>query len=86
MVMLCTLKIVKRVTCEVLLCEQIYFERLKLEKEEGRGLNEGDNVSEKLAEKRKKFNEVHGFSTVLNLINLLGLTAHAWHLAHRLWL
>jgi hypothetical protein len=53
---------------------KIYLDRLRLEKEEGRGM------SENLQEKQKKFNEVHGFSAILNLLSLAGLTYHGWNM------
>jgi hypothetical protein len=53
---------------------KIYLEKLKVEKEEGRGV--GDNQSEK----QKKFDEVHGFSAILNLLSLAGLTYHGWNM------
>lgn len=45
-----------------------------MEKEEGRG------ISENLQEKQKKFSEVHGFSAILNLLSLAGLTYHGWNM------
>jgi len=73
---------------------QVMFERLKVEKEEGRGL---DNVAspmetkllmeehkKKLASINQQFKTLHNYSSALNLISLGGLTCHLWHLAHRL--
>jgi hypothetical protein len=54
---------------------KIYLERLRLEKEEGRGID-----SASMAEKQQKFNEVHGFSALLNLLSVLGLTYHGWNM------
>lgn len=62
---------------------QIYLDRLRLEKEEGRGLNPADNVNEELDEKNKKFKELHGYSATLNLLSLAGLTYHAWNMVSR---
>lgn len=53
---------------------KIYLERLRMEKEEGRGM------SDNLTDKQKKFNEVHGFSSILNLLSLAGLTYHGWRM------
>jgi hypothetical protein len=50
---------------------KIYLERLKMEKEEGRGISE---------DKQKKFNEMHGFSAILNLLSVAGLTYHGWNM------
>lgn len=57
-----------------------------MEKEEGRGLSDAaaDNVNEELAEKNKKFKELHGYSASLNLLSLAGLTYHAWNIVSRL--
>jgi hypothetical protein len=65
---------------------KIYLDRLRLEKEEGRGLSDAaaDNVNEELAEKNKKFKELHGYSASLNLLSLAGLTYHAWNIVSRL--
>jgi hypothetical protein len=65
---------------------KIYLDRLRLEKEEGRGLSDAaaDNVNEELANKDKKFKELHGYSASLNLLSLAGLTYHAWHIDSRL--
>jgi hypothetical protein len=70
------------------------FERLKIEKEEGRGLEtplspmDGKQLMEeykkKLTSIDQQFKALHGYSSALNLINLGGLTCHLWHLAHRL--
>lgn len=62
---------------------QLYLDRLKLEKEEGKGLNPGDHVSEELDEKNQKFKELHGYSATLNLLSLAGLTYHAWNMVSR---
>jgi len=64
---------------------QIYLDRLRLEKEEGKGLNSTENVSEELDEKNKKFKELHGYSATLNLLSLLGLTYHAWNMVTRVY-
>jgi len=73
---------------------QVMFERLKVEKEEGRGLentvNELDATQLKLDQQEKvktinqQFKTLHGYSSALNLISLGGLTFHLWHLANRL--
>ena len=70
------------------------FERLKVEKEEKRGLEHATNPADakKLMEDQKKrlvsineeFKLLHGYSSALNLISLGGLTCHLWHLANRL--
>jgi hypothetical protein len=66
---------------------QIYLDRLRLEKEEGRGLSDaaGDNVNEELAEKDKKFKELHGYSASVNLLSLAGLAYHGWNMVSRLY-
>lgn len=73
---------------------KVMFERLKVEKEEGRGLenavNELDAKQLKLDQQEKvksinqQFKTLHGYSSALNLISLGGLTFHLWHLANRL--
>ena len=73
---------------------QVMFERLKVEKEEGRGLENATNPADakQLMEDQKKklvsineqFKSLHGYSSALNLISLGGLTAHLWHLANHL--
>lgn len=70
------------------------FERLKVEKEEGRGLENAVNPldakqlmeeqKKKLASINQQFKTLHGYSSALNLISLGGLTCHLWHLANRL--
>jgi hypothetical protein len=64
---------------------------MKLEKEEGRGLDYNTRTSPllqhgegKLEASNQQFKILHGFSTILNLASLAGLTLHAWHLAHHL--
>jgi hypothetical protein len=42
-------------------------------------------MSENLTEKQKKFNEVHGFSAILNLLSLAGLTYHGWNMVPALF-
>lgn len=66
---------------------KIYLDRLRLEKEEGRGLSDaaGDNVNEELAEKDKKFKELHGYSASVNLLSLAGLAYHGWNMVSRLY-
>jgi uncharacterized protein (UPF0333 family) len=64
---------------------KLYLDRLRLEKEEGKGLNPGDHVSEELDEKNKKFKELHGYSATLNLLSLAGLTYHAWNMVSRVY-
>jgi hypothetical protein len=59
---------------------KVYHERLRVEKEEGRGLH----TSSDLPEKQKKFNEVHGFSAILNLLSVAGLTYHGWNIVSEL--
>lgn len=54
---------------------KIYLERLRLEKEEGRGIDAAG-----LSDKQQKFNEVHGFSALLNLLSVAGLTLHGWNM------
>jgi hypothetical protein len=73
---------------------KVMFERLKVEKEEGRGLENAANpldatkVLEDQKKKLKSINEqfktLHTYSSALNLISLGGLTCHLWHLANRL--
>lgn len=71
------------------------FEKLKLEKEEGRGVEDAGTVltsgkqlmsdhKKKLASVNEHFSMLQGFSSALNLISLGGLTCHLWHLANRL--
>lgn len=54
---------------------KIYLERVRTEKEEGRGVDAAG-----LSEKQQKFNEVHGLSALLNLLSLAGLTLHGWNM------
>lgn len=73
---------------------QVMFERLKVEKEEGRGLENivspldakllMEEHKKKLASINQQFKALHNYSSALNLISLGGLTSHLWHLAHRL--
>jgi len=73
---------------------QVMFERLKVEKEEGRGLENGANpldAKQLMEDQKKKLNSInqqfktlHGYSSALNLISLGGLSCHLWHLANRL--
>lgn len=74
---------------------QAMFEKLKLEKEEGRGVEDAGTVltsgkqlmsdhKKKLASVNEHFSMLQGFSSALNLISLGGLTCHLWHLANRL--
>jgi hypothetical protein len=65
---------------------KIYLDRLRLEKEEGRGLSDTaeEKLNGELAEKNKKFKELHGYSASLNLLSLAGLTYHAWNIVSRL--
>lgn len=70
---------------------QLFVERMKLEKEEGRGLDYNTRTSpplqhgeRKLEASKQQFKILHGYSTILNLASLAGLTLHAWHLAHHL--
>jgi len=70
---------------------KLFVERMKLEKEEGRGLDYNTRTSpllqhgeRKLEASKQQFKILHGYSTVLNLASLAGLTLHAWHLAHHL--
>ncbi|KAG0603182.1 hypothetical protein M758_10G072500 [Ceratodon purpureus] len=73
---------------------KVMFERLKVEKEEGRGLENAANPVDatKVMEDQKKklviinqqFKTLHSYSSALNLISLGGLTCHLWHLANRL--
>lgn len=70
------------------------FERLKAEKEEGRGLEitlppiEAKQLIEeqkkKVVDITQQFKTLHGYSSALNLLSLGGLTCHLWHLAHHL--
>lgn len=73
---------------------QVMFERLKMEKEEGRGLENTANpldAKQVMEDQKKKLNSInqqfktlHGYSSAVNLISLGGLTCHLWHLANRL--
>jgi hypothetical protein len=70
---------------------KLFVERMKLEKEEGRGLDYNTRTSpllqhgeRKLEASKQQFKILHGYSTILNLASLAGLTLHAWHLAHHL--
>jgi hypothetical protein len=70
---------------------KLFVERMKLEKEEGRGLDYNTRTSpllqrgeKKLEAGKQQFKILHGYSTILNLASLAGLTLHAWHLAHHL--
>ncbi|CAM6023781.1 unnamed protein product [Sphagnum balticum] len=70
---------------------KLFVERMKLEKEEGRGLDYNTRTSpllqsgeRKLDASKQQFKILHGYSTILNLASLAGLTLHAWHLAHHL--
>ncbi|CAK9222853.1 unnamed protein product [Sphagnum troendelagicum] len=70
---------------------KLFVERMKLEKEEGRGLDYNTRTSpllqggeKKLEASKQQFKILHGYSTILNLASLAGLTLHAWHLAHHL--
>ncbi|XP_073388772.1 uncharacterized protein [Physcomitrium patens] len=64
---------------------KLYLERMKLEKEEGKGLTSTENnVGKELAGKNKRFKELHGYSASLNLLSLAGLAYHAWNLLSKL--
>jgi hypothetical protein len=67
---------------------QVMFERLKVEKEEGRGLENAASAldAKQLMEDQKKklaiidqqFKTLHSYSSALNMISLGGLTCHLW--------
>ena len=73
---------------------QVMFERLKLEKEEGRVLDDTispadakqahEDHKKKLSTINQQFKVLHGYSSALNLVSLAGLTWHLWHLARHL--
>jgi hypothetical protein len=70
------------------------FERLKVEKEDGRIRETGnpaeaiaaasDDNKKKLTAMNERFKMLHSCSSALNMITLAGLTWHLWHLSRRL--
>ncbi|KAJ7545399.1 hypothetical protein O6H91_09G117700 [Diphasiastrum complanatum] len=73
------------------LATKIMFERLKMEKEEGRGLQDTDELAAldertrtQLNAVNRKFNRMHNYSSAANLASLACLTYHLWHLDRRL--
>lgn len=51
------------------------FERHRLEKEEGKAYND-EGVSEKMKSLNKKFMQLHGWSSMLNLDSVIALIIH----------
>lgn len=73
---------------------KVMFERLKVEKEDGRMRETGnpaeaiaaasDDYKKKLTAMNERFKMLHSFSSAMNMITLAGLTWHLWHLSRRL--
>lgn len=66
---------------------KVVFEKLKLEKEEGRGQSSEDfdeQTKSRLAAIDAKLKGLHAWSSYLNLANVSGLSWHLWYLANRL--
>lgn len=65
------------------------FQKLKTEKEEGRGQDgfsgtEDDEIKARMEKIDNKFITYHGYSSLANLLSLIGMTWHVWHLSRRL--
>jgi hypothetical protein len=73
---------------------KVMFERLKVEKEDGRMRETGnpaeaipaasDDNKKKLTAMNERFKMLHSCSSAMNMITLAGLTWHLWHLSRRL--
>lgn len=63
---------------------QVMFERLKFEKEEGRGQSGEEVDDEAVKAIDVKFKRLHQIASSLNLGVVAGLTWHLWYLANRL--
>ncbi|CAK9205114.1 unnamed protein product [Sphagnum troendelagicum] len=73
---------------------KVMFERLKVEKEDGRMRETGnpaeaiaaasDDYKKNLTAMNERFKMLHSCSSAMNMITLAGLTWHLWHLSRRL--
>ncbi|CAM6129443.1 unnamed protein product [Calypogeia fissa] len=65
------------------------FQKLKTEKEEGRGQDgfagsEDAETKARMAKIDNKLSNFHAYSSMANLLSLIGMTWHLWHLSGRL--